>query len=754
MKRSDLAPEAPQLIDAGFIIALSMLGLAGFSSAFGGWTYLTAAAVGVALGVFVALVITQLRLPGLVSLAIALVVFVAFGAVVAARDETIAGIVPTPEAVSGLVDGMVSGWRRLLTSLPPSGSLGNLLAVPYLIGFVVAIVSQLLARRRQLAGILVVPTSGALGLSILFGTREPFSLLLQGAAFGATALGWLSVRAGREHRRIVQSSGRRRLVAAAAMLVIIGGSGLVVGPHLPFAEASDRVVLRTDPPFDARQYASPLNAFQKYLIGDLEDEVMFTVAGMPSVVGEQRVRLAAMDDYDGVVWRVGSGSSPGAADFIRVGSSVPVDATGQSVELKVTIDQLPGIWMPSLGTVTGVRWSGTTERSRRLHDQFRLSLQANTGAVAVTGGWVTGDAYDESGVITSEPLPAALQDATVDTSVRLDLTRGLPDELAALAASITKGKATPYEQALALQDWLRKGYYKRGDELPGEGTSNPPGHSIARLISFVKNDVPVGNAEQYAATMALFARSLGLPARVVMGFKVQPGATEVRGSDVDAWVEIAFAGQGWVTFIPTPYDNTSEPNRTTQKKRPQFESSELPPPPIAPPTPEEPLTQEGRKKPLPAPPKPKQEGPAPQHHSHRTLYLALAGAPAVVVMAPLLAVLFLKRRRRARRRRRGDPTVQIAGGWQELIDLARDARLDLPTRSTRRDAARALGTPQVVELASSADEAIFGPGHPTPEHVSLFWRNASEARREILRPLSRWRRLRAAASIASLRAAR
>ena len=73
----------------------------------------------------------------------------------------------------------------------------------------------------------------------------------------------------------------------------------------------------------------------------------------------------------------------------------------------------------------------------------------------------------------------------------------------------------------------------------------------------------VGDQEQYAALMALMVRSVGLPARVVVGF-VPPAATtdpasgasddrlDIHGSDISAWVEVPFEKYGWVAFDPTP----------------------------------------------------------------------------------------------------------------------------------------------------------------------------------------------------------
>mgnify|MGYP002227035718 FL=1 len=102
----------------------------------------------------------------------------------------------------------------------------------------------------------------------------------------------------------------------------------------------------------------------------------------------------------------------------------------------------------------------------------------------------------------------------------------------------------------------------------------------------------VGDSEQYASAMALMARSLGLPSRVVLGFlpkddegEISESRTEEQGTttitkftgnDVTAWVEIKLDGYGWVAFYPTPKEtkvpdenqNLTPPNPQTLVRQP------------------------------------------------------------------------------------------------------------------------------------------------------------------------------------------
>jgi Transglutaminase-like superfamily/Domain of unknown function (DUF4129) len=71
-----------------------------------------------------------------------------------------------------------------------------------------------------------------------------------------------------------------------------------------------------------------------------------------------------------------------------------------------------------------------------------------------------------------------------------------------------------------------------------------------------------GYCEQFSSSLAVMARSQGIPARVATGYapgEYNPftGLYDVRASDAHAWVEVYFPQYGWTTFDPTPsFDST------------------------------------------------------------------------------------------------------------------------------------------------------------------------------------------------------
>src|SRR5207344_2130326 len=70
-----------------------------------------------------------------------------------------------------------------------------------------------------------------------------------------------------------------------------------------------------------------------------------------------------------------------------------------------------------------------------------------------------------------------------------------------------------------------------------------------------------GFCNYFATSMAIMARELGIPARVVEGytngkFDVKKNQWVIRGTDAHSWVQIYFAGYGWVNFEPSPSFST------------------------------------------------------------------------------------------------------------------------------------------------------------------------------------------------------
>ncbi len=130
----------------------------------------------------------------------------------------------------------------------------------------------------------------------------------------------------------------------------------------------------------------------------------------------------------------------------------------------------------------------------------------------------------------------------------LQLPKVLPERVHALARDLTATPPTPYDRALAIQDYLRREmHYSLEINAP------PYDQDAVDYFLFVSKE---GFCDYYASAMVVLARSAGIPARIAFGYATgtfDPGQGKytVLQSDAHAWPELYFPGIGWVEFEPT-----------------------------------------------------------------------------------------------------------------------------------------------------------------------------------------------------------
>ena len=157
--------------------------------------------------------------------------------------------------------------------------------------------------------------------------------------------------------------------------------------------------------------------------------------------------------------------------------------------------------------------------------------------------------------------PAALRQAAGDAVPPAILARytqlpaGLPPRVAELAQEVAADLPTAYDQARALEQFLRQYPYSLDVPLPPDD---------ADPVDYFLFELQTGYCDYYASTMAVMARTLGLPARLAVGFLPQPGDDNgrqiIRHINGHSWTEIYFAGYGWVEFEPTAAFTTAHDN--------------------------------------------------------------------------------------------------------------------------------------------------------------------------------------------------
>jgi transglutaminase-like putative cysteine protease len=141
-----------------------------------------------------------------------------------------------------------------------------------------------------------------------------------------------------------------------------------------------------------------------------------------------------------------------------------------------------------------------------------------------------------------------------------DLPATVPVRVHELAQEIAGAAPNPYEQARALERFLRQYTYSLEVDLPPNGVDP---------VDFFLFEQQAGYCDYYASAMTVMARSLGLPARIGVGFLPQPpdenGVQTIYQIDGHSWAEIYFPGYGWIEFEPTaafpsPHDSATNLN--------------------------------------------------------------------------------------------------------------------------------------------------------------------------------------------------
>ncbi len=518
--------------------------------------------------------------------------------------------------------------------------------------------------------------------------------------------GWLTTDVATGGRALLRAGG------ALAVLAVLGG--VVVGPRLPGASDDALVDWRNDEAGGgSRVTISPLVDIRERLVTQSRTEV-FRVTATEAAYW----RLTSLEAFDGQIWRSG-GRYAQAAGELDAGEL----AEGRLVAQDFEITGLNALWLPAafqpvaVTTDRGVRYqpsSSTLIVDTQFNDSNGFRYQVESVVPS----------FDEAELrtATNDALPAEILDPYLaDPS-------GLGDDARDLAAEVTAGATTPYDQARALQDWFRGTFTY---DLSGTGA----GHDGNAIDAFLERRR--GYCEQFAGTFAAMARSLGIPARVAVGFTwgdvVQQNADgsstfSVEGRNAHAWPEVYLDGFGWVAFEPTPgrgapgmaqYNDVdqqqddgtglaADASSTTSTTAPATASTTTP---LSPEDLAGLLAEGGGSSPTTTEASASLPARAADAARHPALILVLVAAVAYLVVVP--AWWSWHRRRRRERADRPDARVRVA--WTESVeDLELVGAVRRP-QETHDEFARRAGTAvpghatDLVHLAEVTDAATFAP---------------------------------------------
>ncbi|MDX1377892.1 MAG: transglutaminase domain-containing protein [Anaerolineales bacterium] len=163
---------------------------------------------------------------------------------------------------------------------------------------------------------------------------------------------------------------------------------------------------------------------------------------------------------------------------------------------------------------------------------------------------LAGEAYQVNAVL-SNPDVQELREAGSDypdwvSDKYLQMPEEFSPKVSELAVLITESYDNPYDMAAAITRYLRANI-EYTDALPEPPRNKDP-------LEWMLFEYKQAYCVYYATAEILMLRSLGIPARLAVGFaQGQEVGDEylVRKLDAHAWPEVYFPGIGWVEFEPT-----------------------------------------------------------------------------------------------------------------------------------------------------------------------------------------------------------
>lgn len=645
--------------------------------------------------------------------------------------------------IAGLPGDIISSWKGLATTglLIPGDA--EFVLVPLLtVGMGTWLAGDHLLRKgTAVPSALLVLTVHAIAIAYSAGLGQPPTWYLAAVAL---LVGLLLVIAGLGRPGGASYDGRptavgTRQLASSGIVVLLlaglaGGLGLLFDSTNSLASDSGQsfdLRERLVRPIDITDSATPLSRVKAGLV-DPDNETVFTIR-LDGLTDEDVVRLlpvAVLDRYDGSIWTSGARFEPAGALLPR-----PVEAppNGAVVSQRVTLtNQYPFRFLPTAGTV-------------RTLDDRGMAWDPSTGTLASIDPDTADYRADVALVLPNQPGTGEGSAASARTSDKSDLSDDQRRALSAYLSGVVSANDDPVEQLRQLEADLRTDSF-------GYNIEAPAGHSLAALVSYLAPEstdedgvsgppARVGFAEHSAASFAVLARELGIPSRVVVGYRLEEGLTSlspealVTNNMIHAWPEAWLPELGWIRFEPTNRLNQTpeQASRTPSVSSAGIDANRSDLPDL-----EEPilLTDDG-----------------PGGSTTRAWWIALL---LLLPLVYLTGVVVAKRLRRSRRRAKKN-SARVVGAWQETQDRFRELGLPSSASLSVIDVVDELDTldlrdvgDTLNDLADPLDSALYAPVDASPEQATQAWAAADAAIGQARKQASRRDRARALADPRSL----
>ena len=672
-----------------------------FSAVFNSWSWALPVLITIALVAGASEAVRRLRIPSPLGPLIAAALVLGYVTLLDARQVAIGGVIPGPAAFRVLGDTARTGFtdiRRLSTPVPAHPGLVLLIVVAIA---AVALVVDLLAvtmRRAALAGIPLLAVFAVCTSVAKHGVGW--------GAFGIATAGYLWLlladsrdRISRWGRTLGLEQGTRITWAdqdlapspLSALGRRIGASAIVVGVVVPTLLPGLHGGLPKHGIGDGSgggghsiRTLNPLVTLRSQLVSKVDVPLLRYTSSDPQ---PGYLRLTALDEFDGTSFTPHDLQAPPATPVKKGIHAAPV--VGPTVYVSVHIGNLDVHWLPMPAQVQSVHIGGDWDYDAATNTVFSARNDARDASYSLTSVRPNPSA-DDLETVGNPDL------AVVGDDLKLP---DIPQDVVDLAAQLTAKAKTPFDKALAIQGYLTSELFLYDTSVGGSDSTD----ALETFLIKTKR----GFCQQFAASMAVLARLVGIPARVAVGFtagiKQADGTWLVSSHDAHAWPELFFTGYGWLPFEPTPRaDGQAIPPAFTQPGALHGPGTTSPDGPE--PTPSKSAGKSAADKKgldtLGANGQPL-NSQAGQHQGRASLWWFLLALIALLLPVPALA----RALGRARRWRTADSSGELAhAAWAELRASAIDAQLAWHDGLSPRGSARVLRAD--VPLPAAANDAL------------------------------------------------
>ena len=522
-------------------------------------------------------------------------------------NSLIAGIAPSPETPTALVNALDQAIAQIRFGIAPIEPSAGVIAVLALVVWIVGALFTWGVTNGPTAAMVIPSIVIYLQFAIFDRTPAGLGWMTASAAMLALAVSALALERKADTGRVRDSEGRpipiRSVTAATVMALIVGVAATAAGTN-----AANIVSEYGNLPWTSGKgggFGPGGSGFALDRFVDLRQNIisrdnllLFEVTfgdGAPQL--EQIYwRLETLDSFDGIAWRPSSGNPQNYEPGRQIGheSNVYQGSTTEYTH-RVHIEELRQQVAPTGGVPTAlidINIPGAIRPSEFQHtedatllynqvlrekDVYEVTVSyplqtADQGALATGFDGRLSPIFAsaaEDGVFSDSPsLPQNEVATPRDLDALTDLPENTPTQVRTTALTRTLGATTDYEKAWLLQYWFRdSGEFNYSTNVTTGFTSLDLDEWLNEPLS---TNYRTGYCEQFALSMAVLGRSLGIPSRVVLGFT--PGTSrvveseegepdtvvDVRDTNAHAWVEMWMDGFGWVQFDPTPR-NLAEP---------------------------------------------------------------------------------------------------------------------------------------------------------------------------------------------------